>query len=129
MYQWSALSGVYEGSDFTCYGDEAWKCSFNLHWEDTGRVTGSGYLTAGEDFIGENDQERVDVVILGQMTQKGNLYGVMVAPNRFEKGVCWTMNLAVDFEKRELEGEVFYAEDALSEGELGSMFLKYQRDL
>jgi hypothetical protein len=127
MYQWSALSGVYEGSDFTLYDEEAWKCFFHLHWEDTGRVTGSGHLATGEDFLSEGDPDRVDVVFLGQMTKKGILYGMLVAPNRFDKGVCWSFNLDVDLEKRELEGEVFYAEDEIGEAEPGSLFLKYKR--
>lgn len=128
MYQWSALSGVYEGSDFTLYEEEAWKCFLELHWEDTGRVLGSGYLTPGEDFLNEeNANDSFEVVFFGQITERGNLYGMMVAPQRFNEGVCWSLDLAVDVEKRELEGGVSYSGDSIDAGEPGSLFLKYQR--
>jgi hypothetical protein len=52
---------------------------------------------------------------------------MIVAPTRFDKGVCWSFNLDLDLEKRELEGEVFYAEDDIGEPEPGSLFLKYKR--
>jgi hypothetical protein len=84
-------------------------------------------MTTGEDFLSEGDPDRMDVVLFGQMTKKGILYGMIVAPNRFDKGVCWSFNLDIDLEKRELDGEVFYAEDDLGEAEPGSLFLKYQR--
>ncbi|MCU0516702.1 MAG: hypothetical protein MUC60_07495, partial [Oscillatoria sp. Prado101] len=80
-----------------------------------------------EAFLGEGEPDRMDIVFLGQMTKKGVLYGMIVAPTRFDKGVCWSFNLDLDLEKRELEGEVFYAEDDIGEPEPGSLFLKYKR--
>ncbi len=128
MHPWSALSGVYEGSDFTMYGEEAWKCFFELHWDDAGRVMGSGFFTTGEDVLTEeNAGDSVEVVFFGQITKRGNLYGMIVAPKRYNQGVCWALDLEVDIEKRELEGSVSYSEDSIDEGEPGSMFLKYQR--
>ncbi|HEY9852729.1 MAG TPA: hypothetical protein V6D28_24870 [Leptolyngbyaceae cyanobacterium] len=130
MHVWSAWSGIYSCSVFTMYEEEAWRGSLDLQWDDTGRVTGSGRLNTGEDFITEDEGKEpqlMDVVFLGQIVQRGNLYGIMVAPNRFEKGICWTLDLEVNIEQKELAGEVFYSEDYLGEGEPGSISIKYER--
>ena len=109
------------------YGEEAWNCWFRLEWDDTGQVKGSGYFTPGDDFAEEGVTDvKVDVVFLGQMTRKGMLYGAIVAPDRYDQGVCWAFNLELDFDNQELSGGVLYCEDALLEGEEGSMKLKYK---
>lgn len=126
MPKWSTLSGFYEGSYFSFYEEEIWKCSLELQFDDTGRVNGSGYLTPGDDFAREPDPEdlSVPVVICGQITKKGKLYGVMVAPDRFD-GVCWAINLDIEEEKKELIGEVMYYETTPDQAEPGSMELKF----
>lgn len=121
----SDLSGVYTGSLFTMYEDEAWKCSFDLIWDDTGRITGSGYFTSGEDFE-LPEEEPVSVVFLGQIIGRGDLYAMIIAPQRFETGVWWVLDLSVDLENRTLEGEVLYSEVSLDFGEPGRLFLQHQ---
>lgn len=130
MQNWSALSGIYEGIDFTMYGEAAWNCWFRLEWDDAGMVKGYGYFTTGDDFAEEGVTDvKIDVVFLGQMTQKGMLYGAVVAPDRFDQGVCWAFNLDVDVDNRELSGGVLYSEDTLLEGEEGLMKLQYKHSL
>jgi hypothetical protein len=131
MPAWSTLSGFYEGSDYTCYEEEAWKCHFELQFDDTGKVNGSGYLTPGDDFAQAEPSEEnisVPVVILGQITNKGSISGLMVAPDRYD-GVSWVLSLQIHLEKKELTGEVMYFENTPCESELGTMELEYKHGL